>query len=980
MLVYESYVKKYYVRTITQLTSGIHPIDSIDILPGSSVLHVLDNLSVTNDIHMVPSADNPLFNHLPQLKYLTHKIRHYEDIDEQYIKGIILTQGGITKDILEYRKQHGTEFKYVDDISRVPINRNAILIISYNSLFRAKFSGVLSSVRRFNYVFANVIKNVNSNPERYHYIHIPLNTIRFEKGDFLLAMQGFSRTTIRYPEVPAYLFTLHFLGYFHAKCKDSIFELFDENILDKIVFILTCNDKCIFYRLSDLIKLNEKSSIYNKLLLLINELTSINLFEDEEIGEKIDNTSEIIVEEKIISIPNNTTRNMPIFKEPKPKEEHNNFLKSQVEEIDKQAESVIINSDYLTPAQKTRVLKVAKKYKEIKITNTKDNTEQELTIEQLLTQPIDQKLEKNSLDFLEDSIIDKSMIESSIVKFDKEYMEKTFKRDLVSCLVSFNSHGMFLTDIKETYERSELNRTVNYNVKYEDINGKSHTIKFTLPEVDKNGHCLLNGSLKTMKKQRVNLPICKVNALRVMLSSEYTKAPVERNTSIANSFFPHINKIILSNSDKIDVTYKEAKLPDNVILPYEYTAISRKFDTLTINKDIKFIFDYNKRPVSEKLLSDESQYGIYIGSNKDSTIMYFMDNTCTVTILKGRGRTTRTTLLSILSEELNIPIKPVNEYVTIKLLNYKIPVIFILCYKYGFTHMLNYLNLNYEIFNSNMRIPINPSKCKIVFKDKTIVFDKTPFVSSLLFCGFSTFNLSEYYLEEMDETETYHQIAMEKQLAFNYIRGIDNFFDLFIDPITKDTLFQMNEPTNVKDLLIRATLLITTEDHQPASAAANFKFRSYEKMASVVYNELSRSLVTYKGNNVGSGSFFVNPYAIKQRILKDQLMTNLDVLNPIHDIKQTCAYSHLGEGGRASDTFMISDRKFPNDGYGTISELNIDSGSVGINGFTPMNPNILNTRGLTTPIDKDKIDPAQLLSVTSLLVPGATNDDRYAIR
>lgn len=959
---FDVFYKKYIVHRASMIDE-LHMIDTIK-LPGNIVLHLMDNMSSTHPNLLTPDNNNPILFHTEGIKYITHITEpsvNKKDLISTTTKGTILTKSTLNKELKDFQLQHKKEYRYVATIDDIPERKDVTGIVSHNPMFRVRISGRYNTIKKFNYVFSNLINIINQHPKRIHFVHVPLDPITFDKGDFTRTFNGYNTSSIRYPESLQFLFMMHLLGWLEG-VEDSYFTQIPNYLLDRITFVITCDGKSIYYNLKDLKKLHKKSSILSKVINTINSLTT------EEVS-KIDE-----VARELVSIPKEATTNSPRFNKALPKETLVENNQQFVEDIDQASVEHIKNMDNLTPSQRRRLNNIANKYKTIEVDGK--------TIEEILLDPVDEDLDKNTLDFLEDDLVDKSMATSSITNFDNQYMEKSFKKDLVTNLLAFNKQGMFLTGFKEEVKKSELNHMRHYTVNFEDVNGKSHTIKFTLPDVDKDGNCLLNGSLKTMKKQRINLPICKVNSKRVTLSSNYTKSMVERNTNVAHNFFSALAKLVSKYPQKITVSYGSSETVEGVVLPYQYSTIGARYTSLEINRS-KFSFDYKNRlnalnsSVKTKVLELEKEYGTYLGKKHDTNQLYFMDTTCTLYLIHyTSGEATRSGFLSELSKLLDEPINPISEWVEIKIQNKKIPVIFMLAYRYGLKHMLEYLDVNHSIHEPRSRIPKDPDKIKIVFKDKTLLIDRVPIVTSLIFSGLNFFDLSNYYMEQMDEFETYHELATDKGLHFNFVRGMDNFINLFIDPITRDILLQMQEPTNVKDLLIRATTLISTEDHQPASSAANFRFRSYEKMAGMVYNELSRSLVVYQGNNIGANNkFSVNPYVIKQRVIKDQLFSNVDIVNPIHDIKKTSGFSHMGEGGRSADTFMIPDRQFTKDSIGTISEANIDSGTVAINAYTSMDPTIVNTRGLCEIKDVKDIEPTELLSVTALAVPGATNDD-----
>jgi hypothetical protein len=317
------------------------------------------------------------------------------------------------------------------------------------------------------------------------------------------------------------------------------------------------------------------------------------------------------------------------------------------------------------------------------------------------------------------------------------------------------------------------------------------------------------------------------------------------------------------------------------------------------------------------------------------------------------------------------------EYAQVTIMSYVIPVAHMLCYKYGLRNMLKYCNVDYEIFDKNARVEKRISDIVIQFSDKKLIIRRNPRVNALLFGGLSIYDLGNFSIEDMDDKDVYYDMLSQKGISPNMIKGIDGVFNLFIDPTTKDVLREMREPTDIRDLLIRAVAMLTTTEHKHPASASNFRFRGVEQITGMVYNELARAFAGYKNRSVGSSNkFSISEYAVAQRIMHHQLVENVSVINPIHDIKMYSKFSNAGDGGRSNDTFMIPDRQFTDDQLGIVSEATVDNGTTGLNATLPFNPIFTNARGMAvTEADIDKLEPENVLSITSLLVPGATSDD-----
>lgn len=994
---YDMFFRNFIVRRLSDITK-VQSLENLKELPMFSVLHTLDNFNMDRDVSFVPDMDNPLLK-LKPLRKIFYNVTHLESQSpcEFDAKTVVLPPAGVNAAIMHFKTANAKMCRVVSNLTDLPINRSDIQnVVCYNSLFRAKIYGIRRRVKLMNFLLTNIINTMAKMTDREHFIHIPISSLQFRRDHFLRAFKAITNQTMVYPENMHYLFLVHFLASIESTSTQSIFEMIPAHMVDKVNFVLQIKDKYVIYNLATLKELNgDHNQILLRLIAQINTLAADGI----EVPEEDDTTATTVVplpiaEPELLSVDVAPDKlNIPEFVAPISSQEQKKFNNIESEHIDTAAARVIaqiqqvasphdksmsapiIKNTTFSPAQLSRIQDLGQVYKRISLGGK--------FLPDILDSNEPTTLSDNRLDFLEKMVEDPSMLSSSVTEFNQDYMKKTYHKDLAKVLLSFNTHGMFLTNVEEHFTADELNRLRIYKVSFEDVNHKTHTIKFTLPDVDEDGNCLINGSLKTFKKQRVSNPICKVSPTRVTLNSNYNKYLVERNTNVAHSFYPYLMTFLSKQpASSYHLTYG-ASDTSKFVLPYEYTAISRKLAEIAVG-DTAFRFNYLERfaGLSEEyktICQDiEKSDGICFGVNLKQSLVYFMKLDGTVSALNlNENKTTYTgTFIDLLGDLFHFSPAPLNEWVDFKLLNKSVPLIFVLAYRFGLTNILHYINADYQIQDANTRVDRKPSDIVVKFSDKRLIIHRTPMMSSLIVSGLNYFDLSEVLYESMDSKDIYYDLIQSKKLNINYLKGIDSFFELFMDPITKDVLYQMHEPTNTKDLLIRAVQLLTTEEHKPASSCANFRIRSYEQLIATVYNEMARAYATYKYQAIGATHrFSMSEFVIKQRILQAQLMENVDTINPINDIKYNCAFSHVGSGGRSAETFRIEDRKFPVDGAGIISEATVDNGKVALNAQMSMNPTLINTRGMTISKPMADLKPAELLSVTSLLMPFVTYDD-----
>jgi len=649
--------------------------------------------------------------------------------------------------------------------------------------------------------------------------------------------------------------------------------------------------------------------------------------------------------------------------------------------IDNQAVDYINNYPNLSEAQQKRLKRVAQIYKGVKLNNK--------SLSEHIDATPDVAISKNKLNFLKDHVLDESMLSSSAIKLDEHYINENLYKDIANVALHFHSVGLFLTDIEESEEISRINRVKRFKFTYEDMEGKKHKVVFKLPIVSDDGIMLANGIKSRMIKQEVNVPICKVAPNRVSLASNYNKTIVERNKHKVHSFRIFIQNYIANiYKSKIGLTIVYGALKSPTKLPYEYTCVADKFSQLiTTNYQLFFDlterFDFVKKILEkDKVIPLEKKYGVCCGMKNKNLLFFGFDNVIHEIDLKTNTEVNSSCILDILVSEFKgkMPLpKVVHEWTELKILDKNFPIIFIMGFQYGLTQVLKQLKIDYTFYTEKRDIPKDKLSSIIVpFSDGYLVFDRYPIEKSLIVSGLLKYNTSNFELKDLNEKDAYYVMLLDNGEKVNYLKGITDNFDFFIDTITRDTLKKMNMPTDFFNLLVKATEMLSYDYAIQTSSMRNLRTRGYERLVTVLYNHMARSYATYRNQRVNKKSFSINPDAVFYEILNDQSVQLFDEINPIHEIQDKLTVTYAGQGGRTAQSFMVDDRTYPEDGVGVLSECTPDSGKVAIKSYLSVDPVINDIRGTydLDSVDLKKIKATQVLSLTSMLMPCAINEDR----
>lgn len=980
-LIYSSFLLDYIVRSPAHVGRKFIPysFESEFVLPNNSVLHTLHNLLKPTRLTGLIDIDktDPIILGEKNRVYVNSVVIPPSAASSPFTSSekFIYTPSKYTSQVMSFFSNN-KEFTRPLSVEALNNRQNVLLVSNYNALLQMRFStGITTEYKLTDIVLRSILNNIHTSPEKLHFIEIPLSNEIYPYYLFKKGYEKLDRLSIQNRLDLSYFFVMQFLG-FIAESTNSLFSQVQREILKNIHIIFTHRDRCIVYNLDILKNINDKN-------LALKLFSHITLLKKPEVVDPL-------TDEQLISLAETTDSSSDIPLEDKPVQD--NVVMSDISTVDTpfsinteykatyvdlidSARSYIESSVDITPAQQQRAKMLLEKQLNLSFSGR--------TIKDyLLNLDTLSELSSSKIDLPETLVPDKSMLKSSLESFDSDYIKRQMSSDIISSIVSFSKNGLFITSIDESDKIDPLNRVKSVRIGMSDVYGRSHTISFSYPIVSDSGVFLVNGVESKMIKQQVTLPICKVSPNRVNLSSNFNKTIVERHQSRINNFPTYILRYIsdLKKTHTIETSYGTGIVGKDT--PYDYAAICGTYASIDfLSSGVKLTFDFKtrnnqiKRDDLPSVLEEERVYGTYIGGG--ANVRYYMSKDNVVRRITNGEDIVVTTIMQLFSELSKVaPKQTPFEYVDLKIRDANLPIIFILGYKYGLTKSLAYIGAGYTFVptGSGTKIGKKESTLSIKFKDGVLYFDRYPLMKSLILSGLRKFDHSDISFLDMDSEDTYHQILSQNMISTNYIKGIDTFFKFFIDPITESVLRSMGEPTNVRDLLIRATEMLSDTHAIASSSMKNHRLRGYERFASILYNETSRTLDMHHSQNNRRG-ISINPQAVFQRIVQDPTVMTYDLINPVHDAKMTSAFTYSGQGGRSSESFVVKDRVYPTDGVGVISECTPDSGKVGLNAYMTGDPRISNIRGMYADVDIEELSPTQVLSNTSLLLPGATNDD-----
>lgn len=602
------------------------------------------------------------------------------------------------------------------------------------------------------------------------------------------------------------------------------------------------------------------------------------------------------------------------------------------------------------------------------------------TLEDMLTIP-NEDLQLSTESHMPDMITvpDKSMLKSTIGDYDKQYLDKVYRKDLVRSILGMQHAGIAITGLQVEEYQDVLNNYEKYSIQLTPVVGKVSTVYFKLPKINGDGTYTDNGSRYRMRKQRGDVPIRKLSPAKVALTSYYNKVFVSRSEKQVNNYPGWLtNQIALAAMDETNTLITNSMLADvsdtTIRTPRIYSIMASRFRSFH-SGDYHFFFDYHARKAEfgeAKVDAVEKDGLLVIGSRNGNLLV--VDNTDTIYEAKGLELSTVGSMETI----LGITGAPPAEMAEIRVFGKQIPVGLFLAYQLGLTELFKLMGVTPRKVPTGTRANMSDDEIALRFEDEMWIFPQDRTSRTLILSGLASYEriTRNYSSHLFDRKDIYFNVLEQSRIGVRYLREMDLMTELFVDPITEEILKEMGEPTDFVGLVLRACSLLET-DWSPAETDMEYmRIKGYERFAGAVYAELVKAIRTQRARgSAANAKIDMHPDAVWIGVQLDPVKKAVEESNPVHNVREREEVTFSGVGGRSARSMVGRTRVFhPND-MGVISESTKDSADVAITTFTTADPTLLNVRGMTRRFDPTKDGITSVMSSPALLSPGADRDD-----
>ncbi len=590
------------------------------------------------------------------------------------------------------------------------------------------------------------------------------------------------------------------------------------------------------------------------------------------------------------------------------------------------------------------------------------------------------------------TILDKTMLKSSLHHFDRNYIRDVLQKDVAAMVMNIQNAGYCVTDYEVEHVVAITGDYDMYTARITPIEGSASTLRWKLPTVEDDGVFTSNGVRYRMRKQKGDLPFRKIAPDLIAMTSYYGKLFISRSEKKVNDYGNWLrNSVMAASLD--DENHIVSQMHPDIVFDHKFTQ-PRMYSIMAMGfRDFALAplqlppecqchtlflnFDHTRRESlygadTLKLLEKEGSLVVGLTDKKDPVVM---SGDGSLMVIRAGKRIDLPSIESLLNLD---GLKAPDDFAEVKVMNRTIPLGIVLGYEMGLNKLMEMLNITPRRIGAGKRVGLAAHEYSLVFADETLVFQKADKLAALILSGFQEYHrgIRLYSVYEFDRRGVYLNVLETQGASARYLRELDLLSQLFVDPITRELLVEMKEPIEFQELLLRAANLLLTDYHPRVLDASYMRHKGYERLAGAVYSELVKAIRTHNGKPGKSRQpVDLNPYAIWKNISEDPSKSQVKDINPIENLKQEEAVTYSGVGGRNSRSMTKSSRMYDENDMGVISEATVDSSDVAVNTYTSADPQFNSLRGTANRYEIGKTGVTALLSTSALISVGSDRDD-----
>ncbi len=314
-------------------------------------------------------------------------------------------------------------------------------------------------------------------------------------------------------------------------------------------------------------------------------------------------------------------------------------------------------------------------------------------------------------------------------------------------------------------------------------------------------------------------------------------------------------------------------------------------------------------------------------------------------------------------------------------MTYKIPLLYLLSYSFGFEETLKLYKIQYEIVENKPNI--KEFVCKIK-KDQYIIFKnvKSPLQQQL--CqSFLQGKPDSYKISaEFGSREYFESYIIKISGRINSPYLISSNLQNIVDPVAKQVLKNKQLPTELNMIMKYMAENVVKEKVIPRNDISNQRIRNSEVLVHLAQKQILAAYTVYK-EQVLSGNTEAQFTIASTKVLSDfmltELVTNMEYANPLEEMSTLTRVSPAGKkvGGIPDKmAIQIDARNLHESYFGNIDPLDTsESENIGIVQQLTIDALLSSSRGMFATKEVNNQEKSGMLSTTTCMIPFLENTD-----
>lgn len=565
------------------------------------------------------------------------------------------------------------------------------------------------------------------------------------------------------------------------------------------------------------------------------------------------------------------------------------------------------------------------------------------------------------------------------INFNNEY---DVDEDIMAILDFFSSRtvpvGIRDVQVENTTTSEDLKET--WTVQCEDISGTRFNLKFDIPLLKNNRFMRIKGNDKTINGQLMNLPIIKTESDTAQITTNYNKiffyqfgSAIGKSNVVTGKLIKALDKYtgksIITRNGSNNITALKYEIP------MDYADIGKGYVTISY-KGTTFYFDQDE--IREKYADKiDLSKGLPIGYDGKQIIYSDGSKFCASIIAETLCEDKE---FAQYYDEAKPSVK--YAYSQASILNTKMPVIVICAYCEGLIKTLNKAAIEYRVVDKREKVDVTEWDY-IRFSDGYIYY-KINYNSSLLMNGLKECDTESYFIKDIN-TKTMWTEQLDHFGGRIKADGLDNFYDLMFDPITKRVCKMYKLPDEFCEGLIYSNNLLSDTKFNKHTDISGNRFRTNEIIAGYTYKELAKSYADYrtKLKKQGKATMTIKQSAIIDAIMADSTASDASTINDLWYAEANNTVSFKGLSGLNSDrSYSLEKRTYDESMINTVGMSTGFAGTVGVTRVVTTNANVNSKRGYiadNTNSKKNMNDVNTMTTAENLTPMCTTHDDPFRL-